>query len=96
MSYTKKMTEGSELKHIILFTLPLFAGNVFQQLYNIVDSIIVGKYLGANKLAAVGTTGSPAGVFRRHHIHHHHKKQRRITSNGKEQYGSGHPEGPAV
>ena len=35
MSYTKKMTEGSELKHIILFTLPLFAGNVFQQLYNI-------------------------------------------------------------
>ena len=40
MSYTKKMTEGSELKHIILFTLPLFAGNVFQQLYNIVDSII--------------------------------------------------------
>ena len=42
MTYTKKMTEGSELKHIILFTLPLFAGNVFQQLYNIVDSIIVG------------------------------------------------------
>ena len=55
MSYTKKMTEGSELKHIILFTLPLFAGNVFQQLYNIVDSIIVGKYLGANKLAAVAS-----------------------------------------
>lgn len=43
MTYTKKMTEGSELKHIILFTLPLFAGNVFQQLYNIVDSIIVGS-----------------------------------------------------
>ena len=63
MSYTKKMTEGSELKHIILFTLPLFAGNVFQQLYNIVDSIIVGKYLGANKLAAVGTTGSLTYLF---------------------------------
>ena len=48
MTYTKKMTEGSELKHIILFTLPLFAGNVFQQLYNIVDSIIVGKFLGSD------------------------------------------------
>lgn len=57
------MTEGSELKHIILFTLPLFAGNVFQQLYNIVDSIIVGKFLGSDKLAAVGTTGSLTYLF---------------------------------
>lgn len=57
------MTEGSELKHIILFTLPLFAGNLFQQLYNIVDSIIVGRYLGADKLAAVGTTGSLTYLF---------------------------------
>lgn len=63
MSYTKKMTEGSELKHIILFTLPLFAGNVFQQLYNIVDSMIVGKFLGSDKLAAVGTTGSLTYLF---------------------------------
>ena len=63
MSYTKKMTEGSELKHIILFTLPLFAGNVFQQLYNIVDSMIVGKFLGSDKLAAVGTTGSLMYLF---------------------------------
>lgn len=63
MSYTLKMTEGSELKHIILFTLPLFAGNLFQQLYNIVDSIIVGRYLGADKLAAVGTTGSLTYLF---------------------------------
>lgn len=63
MSYTKKMTEGSELKHIIFFTLPLFAGNVFQQLYNIVDSIIVGKFLGSDKLAAVGTTGSLTYLF---------------------------------
>lgn len=63
MTYTQKMTEGSELKHIILFTLPLFAGNLFQQLYNIVDSVIVGKYLGADKLAAVGTTGSLTYLF---------------------------------
>lgn len=63
MTYTQKMTEGSELKHIILFTLPLFAGNLFQQLYNIVDSVIVGRYLGADKLAAVGTTGSLTYLF---------------------------------
>lgn len=63
MSYTRKMTEGSELKHIILFTLPLFAGNLFQQLYNIVDSVVVGRYLGADKLAAVGTTGSLTYLF---------------------------------
>lgn len=63
MIYTKKMTEGSELKHIILFTLPLFAGNLFQQLYNIVDSVIVGRFLGADKLAAVGTTGSMTYLF---------------------------------
>lgn len=63
MAYIKKMTEGSELRHIILFTLPLFAGNVFQQLYNIVDSMIVGKYLGSDKLAAVGTTGSLTYLF---------------------------------
>lgn len=63
MSYTRKMTEGSELKHIILFTLPLFAGNLFQQLYNIVDSVIVGRVLGSDKLAAVGTTGSLTYLF---------------------------------
>ncbi len=63
MGYTQKMTEGNELKHIILFTLPLFAGNLFQQLYNIVDSVIVGKFLGSDKLAAVGTTGSMTYLF---------------------------------
>lgn len=63
MSYTQKMTEGNELRHIIMFTLPLFAGNLFQQLYNIVDSVIVGKFLGSDKLAAVGTTGSMTYLF---------------------------------
>lgn len=52
------MTEGGELGHILRFTLPLLAGNLFQQFYNVVDSIIVGKYLGADALAAVGATGS--------------------------------------
>lgn len=57
-AYTKNMTEGNELGHILRFTLPLLAGNLFQQVYNVVDSIIVGKYLGADALAAVGATGS--------------------------------------
>lgn len=52
------MTVGSPTKHILLFALPLFIGNVFQQLYNMVDSVIVGNYVGANALAAVGTCGS--------------------------------------
>ena len=52
--YVKNMTQGSEIKHILLFTLPLLAGNLFQQLYNIVDSVIVGRYLGHEALAAVG------------------------------------------
>ena len=59
----KPMTDGSELGHILRFTLPLLAGNLFQQLYNIVDSVIVGKHLGYNALAAVGATGSITYFF---------------------------------
>ncbi len=62
-NYTKTMNEGSEFKHIILFTLPLLFGNLFQQFYNIVDSVIVGRYLGSNALAAVGATGSITYLF---------------------------------
>jgi len=52
------MTVGSPTKHILFFAIPLLIGNVFQQLYNMVDSIIVGNFVGANALAAVGTCGS--------------------------------------
>lgn len=62
-TYTRNMTEGSELRHILFFTLPLLAGNLFQQLYNIVDSAIVGKFLGADALGAVGSTGSATFFF---------------------------------
>ncbi len=61
--YTENMTTGSETRHIVKFTLPLLAGNLFQQLYNIVDSVIVGKHLGANALASVGATGSMTFLF---------------------------------
>ncbi len=63
MAYVKSMTEGSELGHILKFSLPLLVGNLFQQLYNVVDSAIVGKYLGSDKLAAVGSTGSITYLF---------------------------------
>ncbi|HIS32941.1 MAG TPA: MATE family efflux transporter [Candidatus Limivivens intestinipullorum] len=52
------MTKGSPLRLIILFTIPVFIGNLFQNFYNLVDSIIVGQFLGVNALAAVGTTGT--------------------------------------
>lgn len=61
--YLHDMTKGKELSHIIKFTLPMFIGNVFQQFYNLIDSIVVGKYVGANALAAVGACGSLNFLF---------------------------------
>lgn len=55
---TKDMTDGKPLKLILEFGLPLLFGLIFQQMYNMVDSIIVGKKLGVDALAAVGSTGS--------------------------------------
>ena len=52
------MTEGKISKKIILFALPIFLGNLFQQLYNVVDSLVVGNVLGKEALAAVSSTGS--------------------------------------
>ena len=52
------MTQGRPLPVIVKFVLPLFIGNVFQQLYNMVDAIIVGRFVGQKALAAVGSTGT--------------------------------------
>ena len=52
------MTEGSIARRIILFAIPLFLGNLFQQLYNTADSLIVGNFLGSNALAAVSSSGN--------------------------------------
>ena len=49
------MTEGTPWKRIVLFTVPMLLGNIAQQLYSTVDSIVVGKYVGDNALAAVGS-----------------------------------------
>lgn len=52
------MTTGNPMKIIFNFTLPIFIGNVFQQFYNMADAVIVGKFVGNNALAAVGSTGT--------------------------------------
>ena len=58
MAATKDLTIGNPGKLIFYFTLPLLAGNIFQQLFSFVDTLIVGRFLGVNALAAVGCTGS--------------------------------------
>lgn len=55
---TTMMTEGSVVKNILFFSVPLILGNLLQQLYNTVDSIIVGNYVGSNALAAIGSSTS--------------------------------------
>lgn len=55
-STTRDMTTGNIAKEIMLFALPLMFGNIFQMLYNTVDSIVVGKYVSTEALAAVGAT----------------------------------------
>ena len=50
------LTQGKEGKQILMFAIPMLIGNVFQQLYNIIDSVVVGKYVGSVALAAVGAS----------------------------------------
>ena len=54
----KTLTKGNPIKLILLFAVPLLIGNLFQQLYSLSDTIIVGQTLGVDALAAVGSTGS--------------------------------------
>ena len=59
------MVHGKPLTVIFSFALPLLVGNLFNQLYNVVDTAIVGRALGADALAAVGSTGNSTG----NHLH---------------------------
>ena len=54
-----KLLEGSIWKGVVAFAIPLFLGNLFQQLYNTVDSLIVGNFLGSDALAAVRAALTP-------------------------------------
>ena len=60
---TKTMTEGKPWKHILRFSMPVLAGSLLQQLYNTVDTIIVGRFAGEASLSAVGTTASFTFLF---------------------------------
>ncbi len=60
---THKMTEGNPLSTILLFAVPMILSNLFQQFYNVIDTVIVGKKLGTDALAAVGSASSITAVF---------------------------------
>lgn len=60
---THKMTEGNPLGTILLFAVPMILSNLFQQFYNVIDTVIVGKKLGTDALAAVGSASSITAVF---------------------------------
>ncbi len=60
---TTDMTIGSPVRHILLFALPALVGNIFQQIYNIADSVIVGRFVGPDALAAVGSSASITFLF---------------------------------
>lgn len=61
--FLKDMTKGTPWKLLLQFAVPLFIGNIFQQLYNMVDSIIVGNFVSPNALGAIGTTNSLNFLF---------------------------------
>ena len=48
------MTKGNVLTVILSFAIPIFIGNIFQQLYNVVDTVVIGNVLGDNAIAAIG------------------------------------------
>ncbi len=62
-SHSKDMTQGDTFSLLISFMFPMMLGNIFQQFYNIVDTIIAGKFIDANALAAVGSTGHITNLF---------------------------------
>ena len=61
--YVLDMTRGNVTNLLLRFTMPMLVGNIFQQFYNMVDSIIVGRFVGTNALGAVGSVGSITFMF---------------------------------
>ncbi len=62
-SKTLNMTEGNPVQLLLIFAIPMLIGNIFQQLYNLVDSVIVGKFVGADALASIGATNAVSFLF---------------------------------
>ena len=63
--FVKDMTRGTPWKLLLQFAVPLFIGNIFQQLYNMVDSIVVGNFVSSHALGAIGATNSCSFSFSR-------------------------------
>ena len=63
MKAQNDLTVGKPIQGIVLFAIPIIIGNLFQLLYNVVDTIIVGHVLGDEALAAIGTTAAIYGLF---------------------------------
>ena len=57
------MTHGSIMKNVLLFAIPIIIGNILQQLYTTVDTLVIGAYCGHTSLAAVGTSSQPVEVL---------------------------------
>ena len=57
------MTSGSIMRLVVLFALPICAGNILQQLYNTVDTLVIGNFCGTVSLAAVGTSSQPVELL---------------------------------
>ena len=66
MKHTRELTQGNILIGLWAFAVPLMLGNVMQQLYNLVDTWVVGKYIGEQALAAVGASYTLELFFRWH------------------------------
>lgn len=60
---TLNMTTGNPIKLLLIFAIPMMIGNIFQQFYNIIDSMVVGRLVGSDALAAIGSTGSVTFLF---------------------------------
>ena len=63
LTRTKDMTSGNPVKLILVFALPILAGNILQQLYSLVDSLIIGRILGVTALTAVRLPAGWTGLF---------------------------------
>lgn len=63
MAKTIDMTKGSPAKLLVQFAVPILIGNLFQQLYTLVDRVIVGQFVGADAFSAVGSTNALSMMF---------------------------------
>ena len=79
------LTHGPVMKTMLRFAIPMIVGNLLQQCYNVADTLIVGRFLGANALAAVGSSYTPVSYT------HLDVYKRQVPGNSQFPYGDGSP-----